>query len=116
MDVDDLIITTFCEMDDAVNTLIARLPQARLRQHGPQPTLRDSEVLCMEVIGAYLGLECDSAIYHLFPPPLCSFLSCFTHPAPHHLHAPSHQLVSPQRAPVAALAGGHAPAARLWSH
>jgi len=66
MDLDDLIITSFCEMDDAVNTLMAQLPTGRLRQRGPQPTLHDSEVLCMEVIGAYLGLECDSAIYAYF--------------------------------------------------
>ncbi|MCA1602671.1 MAG: IS982 family transposase [Acidobacteria bacterium] len=66
MDLDTLIITSFCEIDDMVNTLLAQLPKARLRQRGPQPTLHDSEVLCMEVIGAYLGLECDSAIYHYF--------------------------------------------------
>lgn len=66
MDLDTLIITAFCEMDDAVNTLITRLPTGRLRQRGSQPKLGDSEVLCMEVIGAYLGLECDGAIYAYF--------------------------------------------------
>ncbi len=66
MNLDDLIITSFCELDDAMTQHLQQLPKARLRQRGPQPTLCDSEVLCMEVIGAYLGLECDGAIYDYF--------------------------------------------------
>lgn len=66
MDLDEMIIASFCEIDDAMKELLQRLPKARLRQRGPQPTLRDSEVLCMEVVGAYLGLEQDQAIYHYF--------------------------------------------------
>jgi Transposase DDE domain len=66
MDLDDLIIASFCEIDDAVKQLVAALPKARLRGRGAAPTLCDSEVLCMEVIGAYLGLEQDRAIYDYF--------------------------------------------------
>lgn len=66
MNLDDLIITAFCEIDDAMIQRLRQMPGGRLRQRGPQPTLCDSEVLCMEVIGAYLGLECDQAIYEYF--------------------------------------------------
>jgi hypothetical protein len=66
MNLDDLIIATFCEMDDAMNACLSQLPKARLRQRGSKPTLSDSEVLTIEVIGAYLGLEQDSALHAYF--------------------------------------------------
>jgi hypothetical protein len=66
MNLDDLIIATFCELDDAINACLSQLPKTRLRQRGSQPTLCDSEVLTIEVIGAYLGLEQDSTLYSYF--------------------------------------------------
>ena len=63
MDLDSLIIAVFCLVDD---DLPASLAQSRLRQRGPRPVLRDSEVLTMEVIGEYLGLDCDVAIFNYF--------------------------------------------------
>ena len=66
MNLDDLIIASFCQIDDAMTQHLQRLPKGRLRERGPQPTLHDSEVLCMEVIGAYLGLAQDQAIYDYF--------------------------------------------------
>lgn len=63
MDLDAFIIAVFCVVDEAV-------PRAtcgrRLRQRGPQPVLADSEVLTMEVVGEYLGLEHDSALFAYF--------------------------------------------------
>lgn len=63
MDLDDFIIAVFCVVDEAV-------PRAtngqRLRQRGPAPTLADSEVITMEVVGAYLGLEQDSSLFAYF--------------------------------------------------
>lgn len=38
----------------------------RLCQRGPQPVLADSEVLTMEVVGEYLGLEQDNALFTYF--------------------------------------------------
>ena len=66
MNLDELIITTFCEIDDGMKELLPRLPQARLRARGPQPKLHDSEVLTIEVVGAYLGLSQDKAIFDYF--------------------------------------------------
>lgn len=38
----------------------------KVRQRGPKPTLHDSEVLTMEVVGTFLGIEQDKALYLFF--------------------------------------------------
>lgn len=87
MDLDERIITVFCLLDETLSTI----PNGqRLRQRGPHPTLHDSEVLTMEVIGAYLGLEQDQALFTTFSgtgaisfPPWCASIappSCVTPP------------------------------------
>lgn len=63
MDLDTLIVTMFCLIDDAIN---AHLGPRRLRQRGPLPRLADSEVLTMEVVGEYLGLTQDKALFDYF--------------------------------------------------
>src|SRR5215472_13075569 len=72
MDLDTFIIAVFCRIDEAVPRV---LNGQHLRQRGPCPRLADSEVLTMEVVGEYLGLEQDSALFahfrrhyaHFFP-------------------------------------------------
>ena len=62
MDLDTLIITVFCLVDDA-------LPQAvpgRLRERGPRPALADAEVLTIEVVGEYLGLDRETELFAYF--------------------------------------------------
>src|SRR2546430_2197164 len=56
-----MIITVFCLLDDA----LLQLP-SRLRQRGPRPTLCDSEVLTVEVVGEFLGMSCDSTMFSYF--------------------------------------------------
>lgn len=63
MDLDDFMITVFCLLDEAIPRV---LDGERLRQRGPEPTLADSEVLTMEVVGEYLGLAQDSALFAYF--------------------------------------------------
>lgn len=63
MDLDSFIITVFCVVDDALPKVLG---EGRLRQRGPQPTLADSEVLTIEVVGEFLGLDHDQAIYRYF--------------------------------------------------
>ncbi|MXY21535.1 MAG: IS982 family transposase [Dehalococcoidia bacterium] len=63
MDLDDFIITAFCMIDDTMKQLFANI---RLRQRGPAPALSDSETLTMEVVGEYLSLNQDKAIYDYF--------------------------------------------------
>jgi len=36
------------------------------RRRGPQPTLSDSEVLTMEVVGEFLGYDTDEGIFDYF--------------------------------------------------
>jgi hypothetical protein len=59
MDITTFMIAVFCLIED-------HLAGQRLRQRGPQPTLRDSEVLTMEVVGEFLGIDTDSNIFTHF--------------------------------------------------
>lgn len=59
MDITTFMIAVFCLIEDS-------LPGQRLRRRGPQPTLRDSEVLTMEVVGEFLGIDTESNIFAHF--------------------------------------------------
>lgn len=63
MDLDTLIIAVYCNIDDTMKGLFQG---KRLRQRGPAPALPDCEVLTMEVVGEYLGLSQDTALYRYF--------------------------------------------------
>lgn len=47
MDPDDLMVATYCEIDDA---LLALARSRRVRQRGPDPILADAEVLNIEIV------------------------------------------------------------------
>ena len=72
MDLETLIIVVFCLVDDFVRDLCRG---RRLRQRGPAPVLADSEVLTVEIVGEFLGLDTDQGLCayfrrhfgHLFP-------------------------------------------------
>ena len=72
MDLETLIIVVFCVVDDLVRDLCR---ERRLRQRGPAPVLADSEVLTVEIVGEFLGLDTDRGLHtyfrrhfgHLFP-------------------------------------------------
>ena len=59
MDLSSFIIAVFCLIDD-------RLKGRRIRQRGPSPRLSDAEVLAIEVVGEFLGIDTDKAIYRYF--------------------------------------------------
>lgn len=59
MDITTFMIAVFCLIDDF-------LAGRHLRKRGPLPTLRDSEVLTIEVVGEFLGLDTDSSIFAHF--------------------------------------------------
>jgi hypothetical protein len=63
VDLDLFMITAFCWIDDTLRTMFKG---QRLRQRGPMPTLSDAEVLTIEVVGEYLGLSQDQALYRYF--------------------------------------------------
>lgn len=78
MDLDDFIITVFCVVDEAIPEI---LDGHRLRQRGPAPTLYDSEVVTMEIVGEYLGLEQEQALFAYFRRHYAHFF-----PAVRHIH------------------------------
>lgn len=72
MSIDDFIISVFCLIDDELKKM---LKEQKLRQRGPSPALHDSEVLTIEIVGEFLGMDCDKNIWkyvkrhwlHFFP-------------------------------------------------
>ena len=72
MDLDTFIIAVFCWIDEAVPQVTGG---RRLRERGPAPTLADSEVLTMEVVGEYLGLVQDRALFAYFRQHYAHFFS-----------------------------------------
>ena len=59
MDLNTFIVAVFCLIDD-------RLKERRIRSRGPAPKLSDAEVLTIEVVGEFLGMDTDKGIYLFF--------------------------------------------------
>src|SRR5215218_9216996 len=83
MDLGTFIITVFCLIDDQLKDL------GRLRGCGPAPTLCDSEVLTIEIVGEFLGLDEDTKLFayfrrhyaHFFPNLRCVHRTTFSRQA-----------------------------------
>jgi len=73
MSIEDFIIVVYCLIDDELKNLLGN---KRLRQRGRRPKLEDSEVLAMEIVGEFLGKDCDTHIWTYFK-------SHWTHFFPH---------------------------------
>lgn len=63
MPLEDFIIMVFCWVDEHMNSLLG---DHRLRQRGFAPKLTDSEVITMEVVGEFLGLDTDVGLWKYF--------------------------------------------------
>ena len=63
MDLETFITAVFCLADDFVRDLTRA---GRLRRRGPEPVLADSEVLTIEAVGEFLGLDTDQALHAYF--------------------------------------------------
>lgn len=63
MNRDELIIACFCLIDDVLPSV---LEGKRLRERGFAPTLSDSEVITMEIVGTFLGYNQDKALFEYF--------------------------------------------------
>jgi hypothetical protein len=59
MDLNTFITAVFCLTDDW-------LKGKKLRQRGSRPELADSEVLTMEVVGEFLGIDTEKGLYEHF--------------------------------------------------
>jgi hypothetical protein len=83
MDLSTFIVAVFCLIDDRLEGL------GRIRGRGPTPTLCDSEVLTIEVVGEFLGLDEDTELFayfrrhypHFFPKLLRVHRTTFTRQA-----------------------------------
>lgn len=64
MDLETVIVAIFVWIDDALTAWQAETRPLRAR--GPAPVLADSEVLTMELVGEFLGIDQDSAILAYF--------------------------------------------------
>lgn len=62
MPIEDFIITIFCIIDDRMKKVVT----TKLRMRGRDPTLTDSEVITMEIVGEFLGMDCDKSIWKYF--------------------------------------------------
>ena len=61
------LTTDFTTFMTAVYCIVDEwLKGQRLRQRGPQPELSDSEVLTIEIVGEFLGLDTDKGLYTYF--------------------------------------------------
>jgi hypothetical protein len=59
VDLNTFIVSVFCLIDD-------RLEGKRIRERGPAPKLSDSEVITMEIVGEFLGIDTDKGLYAYF--------------------------------------------------
>jgi hypothetical protein len=66
VDLDEFMIAVYCLIDELLRELAADPAWGRVRTRGPAPRLDDAEVLTMEAVGEFLGLDQDAAIYRYF--------------------------------------------------
>jgi hypothetical protein len=66
VDPEDFTIAVLCLVEELLDELRVDPGWRRVRKRGPAPTLADSEVLTMVLVGEFLGLDQDAAIYRYF--------------------------------------------------
>lgn len=66
MDLESFSLAVYCLIDEGLRELTHDPAWRPVRQRGPGPLLADSEVLTMEAVGEFLGLDQDLAIYRYF--------------------------------------------------
>lgn len=61
--IEEFIIAVFCCVDDLLKQVTQGQP---IREKGFAPALADSEVLTMEIVAEYQGIDADQAMWHYF--------------------------------------------------
>jgi hypothetical protein len=64
MSLEDFIITVFCLVDDMLKEVVKST--GKLRQRGFASQLDDAEVIAMEIVGEYQGIDTDAGILRYF--------------------------------------------------
>jgi hypothetical protein len=62
MPLEDFIIYVYCCVDDAIHQLFP----SPLRTRGFAPKLSDAELVTMEIVGEFMGKDCDKTIWRYF--------------------------------------------------
>ena len=62
-DIEEFIIAVYLSVAEHLETLLAQHPP---RSRGFAPSLSDSEVLTLEIVGEFLGYHSDSDIWRYF--------------------------------------------------
>lgn len=63
MSMEDFIITVYCLIDELLKK---QLGNEKLRKRGFQPALSDSEIITMEIISEFLGIDTDKGAWEYF--------------------------------------------------
>lgn len=63
MSLEDFIISTYCLVDETLKNLMGTL---KLRQRGFEPSLSDSEMITMEIVAEFLGIDTDKGAWEYF--------------------------------------------------
>jgi hypothetical protein len=66
VDLESFTIAVYCRIDEVMQEMHVDPDWRKVRTRGPAPVLADSEVLTMEVVGEFLGMNHDVAIYRYF--------------------------------------------------
>lgn len=96
MDITTFMIAVFCRIEDY-------LAGQHLRKRGPQPTLRDSEVLTIEVVGEFLRLKKREQHFRSFLSILRRLVSWLAQDHSNHIYLASRQPVESQTRNMAGL-------------
>ena len=70
----EFIIATFVLLDDLLKATFGT--DTPWRRRGPAPTLSDSEVLTMEIVGEFLGIDTDKGLFQFFRRHALDFFPC----------------------------------------
>src|SRR5271155_2335288 len=62
--IEDFIITVYCCVADLIKNLLGQIKKMRTR--GFAPKLTDAEVMTMEIVGEFLGIDADKKIWEYF--------------------------------------------------
>ncbi len=63
MSIDNFIITVYCLVDDLSKNILGN---QKLRQRGFNPHLSDSEIITMEIVAEFLGIDTDKGAWEYF--------------------------------------------------
>jgi hypothetical protein len=65
VDLDTFIVATYCLIDELMQEELTAT-EGRLRSRGPDPVMDDREVITVEIVGEFLGIDTGRGIHRYF--------------------------------------------------